>query len=196
MISWNPKYLYYFTPLIRASKHLSWRFGRKFQCSSMNLDTIRDLIHPGMIVLSRREFQLSNYFIEGYWTHSAMVMPRDKIIEATYDGVRVNEYDNFFPRTDDFILLKPRFCDASNMEKACNIALETIGYPYSFDFNTSFDSFYCSKLVVNVYARACGWDVIRHFLPTSCRQLSKGKIIRPSDLHDDQHAWEVVFRVN
>ena len=196
MIAWNPKFLYYFTPLIKFSKHLTWRFGRKFRCSDLDLDNIRKLMMPGMILLSRRDFQISNFFIEGYWTHSAMIMHREMVIEATAKGVIINELQEFFLKTDDFVILKPRFCGIQEMEKACSHASEIIGTPYSFDFNNSDDSFYCSKLILKVYAKTCGWDRKNHHEPSEFKHLCEGKIVRPEDLYQNQNAWEVVFQLN
>ena len=196
MIPWNPKFLHYCTPLIRFSKHLTWRFGRKFRCSDLDLEKIRKVMIPGMILLSRRDFQISNFFIEGYWTHTAMIMPREKIIEATPKGVILKELQDFFLKTDDFVLLKPRFCGFHDMEIACGHASKTVGSPYSFDFNNSDDSFYCSELVLKVYAKTCGWNRKDLHEPSEFRHLCDGKIVRPHDLYQDRNAWEVVFQAN
>jgi hypothetical protein len=196
MIAWNPKFLYYCTPLIRVSKYLTWRFGRKFRCSDLDLEHIRHVARPGMILLSRREFQISNFFIEGYWTHSAMIMPREKVIQATTKGVIIDELHEFFLKTDDFVILKPRFCGIQEMEKACNHASEAVGTPYSFDFNNSDDTLYCSELILKAYARTCGWNRQSHHEPSEFKHLCEGKIVRPSDLYHNQNAWEVVFQLN
>jgi uncharacterized protein YycO len=196
MIPWNPKFLYYFKPLIRVSKYINWRFGRKFKCSSLNLDPIRKVVKPGMILLSRREFQISNLFIDGYWTHSAIIMPQDKVIEATAEGVIINELHEFFQNTDDFVILKPRFCGLQEMQKACDHASEIVGTPYSFDFNNSDDSFYCSKLVLKVYAKTCGWEIESRHELGEYKQLCDGKIVRPAELYLNQNAWEIVFQGN
>jgi uncharacterized protein YycO len=149
-----------------------------------------------MILLSRRDFQISNFFIEGYWTHTAMIMPREKIIEATPKGVILKELQDFFRRTDDFVLLRPRFCGLQDMEKACGHASEIVGSPYSFDFNNSDDSFYCSELVLKVYAKTCGWNRKNLHEPNEFRHLCDGKIVRPDDLYHNRSAWEVVFQLN
>jgi cell wall-associated NlpC family hydrolase len=196
MSPFSPKFLYYCTPLIRFSKYLTWRFGRKFRCSEIDMETIRKMLKPGMILLSRREFQISNYFIDGYWTHTAMFMPSGKIIQATTDGVIIEELLEFFQKTDDFVILKPRFCGVQEMEKACNHASETIGKPYSFDFNNSDDSLYCSELVLKAYARTCGWNKKSHHEPSEFKHLCDGKIVCPSDLYHNRSAWEVVFQMN
>lgn len=151
---------------------------------------------PGMILLSRREFQISNFFIDGYWTHTAMIMPREKVIEATAEGVVMNDLHEFFLKTDDFVILKPKFCSTREMEKACGHASEIVGSPYSFDFNNSDDSFYCSELVLKVYARTCLWDRRNHHEPTEFKHLCDGKIVSPSDFYHNQNAWEVVFQMN
>ncbi|MEI7491591.1 MAG: YiiX/YebB-like N1pC/P60 family cysteine hydrolase [Bacteroidota bacterium] len=196
MIAWSPKFLYYFTPLIRFSKYLTWRFGRKFQCSDLDLERINNFLKPGMIVLSRKEFQISNYFIYGYWTHTAMIMPWGKVIQATTNGVIINELEEYFLKTDDFVVLKPRFCGISEMEKACMHASERVGVPYSFDFNNSDDSLYCSELVLKAYARTCGWNINSHHEPHEFIHLCEGKIVRPSDFYYNRNAWEIVFEMN
>lgn len=196
MIPWSPKFLYYFTPLIRVSKYFKWRFGRKYKCSELDLDQIRELLKPGMILLSRREFEISNYFIDGYWTHTAMVMPQGKIIQATAKGVIINELEEFFLTTDDFVILKPRFCGIQEMEKACIHASEVVGIPYSFDFNNADDTLYCSELVLKAYARTCGWNRKSHHEPNEFNHLCDGKIVHPSDLYHNQNAWEIVFQQN
>ena len=192
MISWNPKFLHYFTPLIRFSKYINWRFGRKFKCSELDLDHIRKVVKPGMVLLSRKEFQISNLFIDGYWTHSAMIMPSEKVIEATVEGVRIRELNEFFRKTDDFVILRPRFCGSKEMEKACDHASQIVGAPYSFDFNNSDDSFYCSELVLKVYAKTCGWNMEHHHQLYEFSQLCDGKIVIPADLYKNQKAWEIV----
>ncbi|MGA3013163.1 MAG: YiiX/YebB-like N1pC/P60 family cysteine hydrolase [Bacteroidales bacterium] len=193
MISWNPTFLYYFIPIIRASKYIDWRLGRKYKYSGLNLENIRKVAKPGMILLSRKEFQISNYFIDGYWTHSAMIMPGEKVIEATTKGVTLREMEEFFRRTDDFVILKPRFCGIQAMEEACTHATKIVGAPYSFDFNNSDESFYCSKLILKVYAKTCGWNIKNLHEPGEFKQLCDGKIISPSDLYKNKKAWEVVF---
>jgi uncharacterized protein YycO len=147
-------------------------------------------------LLSRREFQISNFFIDGYWTHTAMIMPREKVIEATANGVILNELQESILNTDDFVILKPRFCGMQEMEKACCHASEIVGSPYSFDFNNSDDSFYCSELVLKVYARTCGWNRHGKHEPSEFNHLCEGRIISPSDLFYNRNAWEIVFQLN
>ncbi len=162
----------------------------------MNLDRIREVLRPGMIILSHREFQISNLYIDGYWTHTAMIMPRDKIIEATAEGVNIHELREFFMRTDDFVVLKPKFCGRAEMDKACRHASEIVGTPYSFDFNNSDNSFYCSELILKVYARTCCWDDKSQGEPSEFKKLCDGKIVHPANLYDNHDAWEIVFQLN
>jgi len=81
------------------------------------------------------------------------------------------------------------------MEIACSHASEIVGTPYSFDFNNSDDSLYCSELVLKVYARTCGWTgrVIRNRVNSSIYVMENYQSFRP--VHD-QNAWEVVFQAN
>jgi uncharacterized protein YycO len=123
-------------------------------------------------------------------------MPREKVIEATSRGVIINELQEFFLKTDDFVILKPKFCGIPEMEKACSHASEIVGSPYSFDFINSDNSFYCSQLVLKVYARTCGWNRRNLQEPSEFKHLCEGKIVRPADLYQNQNAWEIVFKQN
>jgi uncharacterized protein YycO len=196
MISWNPKFLYYFVPLIRISKYINWRFGRKYRCSDLNTEQLRKLLHPGMILLSRKEYEISNFFIDGYWTHTAMILEEDKVVEATSKGVVITSLNHFFLRTDDFVLMKPRFCGAKEMKEASRGATEMIGMPYSFDFNNSDKDVYCSELVLKMYARSCGWNRQNHMEPDEFKHLCEGKIVPPSSLYRNRNAWEIVFQMS
>ena len=196
MFPWNPKFLHYCRPLIRASKYFNWRFGRRFRCSGLDLDPIRKVLAPGMIVLSRSEFQVSNLFIDGYWTHSAMIISGEEVIEATSEGVVINQLTEFLLKKDDFVILKPKFCGNHEMERACGHALEIVGAPYSFNFDNSDNSFYCSELVLKSYARSCSWNGRSQQEPFEFRNLCDGKIIRPADLYHNRNAWEIICQMN
>jgi uncharacterized protein YycO len=200
MIPWNPKFLRYCTPLIRMSKDINWRFGRKYRCSSIDIETLRTVLKPGMILLTRKEFQLSNLFIDGYWTHSGILTLQDKVIEAISNGVIITELKDFCRKSDSFVILKPRFCTWLEMEKASHLASEMVGSPYSYDFNNSDSSYYCSKLVLKAYSCACDWNRnhynVEEEVPGEYRLLCDGKIVHPIDFFRNQNAWEVVFQQN
>jgi uncharacterized protein YycO len=196
MVSWNPKFLYFCTPLIRAVKDLNWRFGRQFRCSGPDIDRVMDLHSPGMVVLSHREYQFTNLFIEGYWTHTAMIMPRGQVIEAIGEGVVMRDLHSFLSTVDDFVILRPKFCGSEEMEMACHHAAGILGAPYSFDFNNSDTEYYCSKLVLKAYARSCGWKQHNHSFPEEFRNLCEGRIVHPSEIYRNSGSWEVVCRLN
>jgi uncharacterized protein YycO len=196
MIPWSPKFLRFFTPIIRATRDVNWRFGRKYHCSDVDLDNLKTLLKPGMILLTRKDFQLSNFFIEGYWTHSGIVISKEEVIEAIGRGVIISDLKDFCAKTDNFVILKPRFCSWPEMEEASRHAAELVGFPYSYDFNNSDSSFYCSKLILKAYGTACGWGREPHKVPEEFRILCEGKIVHPINLFRNRNAWEVVFQQN
>jgi hypothetical protein len=196
MIDWSPRFLFYFTPLIWAVKDISWRFGRRFRCTEPDMERILGLASPGMVVLSRREYQFTNLFIDGHWTHSAMILPEGRIIESTTHGVVIRDIRAFLLSVDDFVILKPRFCGCREMEQASRHATEIIGAPYCFDFNNSDRDYYCSKLVLKAYERSCSWDPANGRPPGEYRTLCAGRIVHPSDLYRNGKAWEIVYQMN
>jgi len=196
VIYWHPKFLRHVKFIIKVFHNTSWRFGRPYKCHNYNPDRVSHLFRPGMVLLTRKEHQLSNYFIPGYWTHSAMILPHGQIIEATGKGVGVKTICDFFRSIDDFMLLRPRFCNEERMLHASHHASSLIGYPYSFDFKGSGNAYYCAQLVITAYARSCGWNREETFPPAGFRQFQEGKIIRPIDFANDPSSWEIVSRGN
>ena len=169
-------------PFIIIINNINWRFGRHYLCGVNSYKQIQDLIDPGMVVLTRKEHELSNFFIPGYWTHAAMIASDEYIVEATSKGVHRSTIKEFLTIVDDFVLLKPAFCTDQLMVRASKYAINAVGNPYNFSFRHGNNAFYCSELVYWAYARTCG-------LLSS--YLEKG-IISPDSLYKSRDMWEVV----
>jgi hypothetical protein len=179
-------------PATRFVNRVNWRFGRPFRCRYDQIDPVRECLQPGVIVLTHKKYEFSTLFIPGYWTHTALVISGESIIEATGKGVQLNSTASFFSGVDDFILLKPRFCCQDAMKQAGDQAFLQAGLPFSFDFRNSGGMFYCSGLVCWAYAQTLAGREKPVSMPPVLQNFLKGNIIKPIDLYDQQDTWQVV----
>jgi len=161
---------------------INWRFGRNYLCDVYSYKRIKDLIDPGMVVLTHKKHELSNFLIPGYWTHAAIIATDEYIVEATSKGVQKSNIEEFLTFVDDFVILKPAFCTSQLMIRAGKCAINTVGNPYNFTFNHDNNAYYCSELIYRAYACSCRW--LNSY-------LEKGIII-PNSIYESKDLWEVV----
>ena len=179
-------------PFARVANKVNWRFGREYQCSNHNSSDLRCALKPGMILLSHTNFEFTNIFIKGYWTHTAIIVSDEHVVEATSKGVEKKTIEQLIAKIDDYIILKPLFCNEYTMQKASNYVVEVVGYPYNFSFRQYTKSFYCSELIYWAYARSIRlngnnnkyYQIITKFLDDS--------IITPHHFTETKNLWEVV----
>lgn len=138
------------------------------------LEDIRVLLEPGDIVLEKREWQVSNVGIPGFWTHSALYIGTKKerelyfslednvlipdhegsdtfaVIEALEPGVILNTAEESL-KGDSLLVIRPKLSKAKKA-KAIADAFRYLGRPYDYDFNFNTDSaIVCSELICKVY---------------------------------------------
>jgi cell wall-associated NlpC family hydrolase len=179
-------------PITRFINRINWRFGRPFSCTYQQIDPFREHLQPGVVILTHKKYEFSTLFIPGYWTHSALVVSQGLIVEATGKGVCMNTLESFFSTVDDFIVLKPRFCCQDTMKKAGEQASTLVGYPFSFDFRTSNEMFYCSGLICWVYTQTLRERENPMNVPFVLQDFLNGNIIKPMDLYSHRDAWQVI----
>jgi hypothetical protein len=140
-----------FYPIIRFSNRIRWRFGRAYRCSFDSIRPYIGLLSPGVVILTRRDYELSNLFIHGYWTHAGLVVADKVLVEAVGIGIRKTTLEKFFHKVDDFAVFRPGMGDPAVIRKACDYAETTIGLTYNFSFRLKKRSFYCSELIYRAY---------------------------------------------
>jgi len=181
-------------PFVRIAGKINWRLGRSFKCRKEKWYHIRGKIKPGMIILTHKKYELTNYFIPGYWTHTAMIVSEEEIVEAVRQGVMKKRFEDFFSTVDDFLILEPRFCDTAVMEKATRFAENVIGYSYNFFFIPREKSLFCTELIFNAYAYASGKDLQRPDQRKQEWDFAGGASILPQKLADLCQYWKIVER--
>ncbi len=125
-----------------------------------------EIIHPqlqrGDIILTRRNGYVSNFFIPGYWTHSALYIgtlnrnyTKDNlcVIEALSEGITCRSLNESL-QVDAFIILRPCISKIE-IDKAIKNAFDHIGKPYDFDFDfNTLDKVSCTELIYLSYRHA------------------------------------------
>jgi len=179
-------------PFIRLGNKINWRFGRPYEGVPRSLEPFIGLIQPGMVILSHKKFELTNWFIRGYWTHTAICIGDNHIIEAVSKGVVKKKLETFINTVDDFIVLKPKFCDHSVMKEAVDFVETIVGYPYNFTFRSRKESFYCSELVYRAYSQTSRWNYVKKKYPEKLWSFHSNRILVPQHILESEPLWQVV----
>lgn len=132
------------------------------------LDTVRGLLKPGDVFVTRHDDALSNLFLPGYWPHAALYLgsaderkilglPENgrsggeiRVLEAKKDGVLFRELAETLA-VDAFVVIRPK-TDKAHLREALARAMTHEGklYDFVFDFRTA-DRLVCTELVYRAY---------------------------------------------
>ena len=180
------------SPFARVFNKINWRFGREYECSGHNSENLHDILKPGMILLSHKKYELTNVFIKGYWTHTSIIISDEELVEATGNGVEKKLIEDVISNTDDYIFLKPLFCNENGMQKASNFVVDVVGYPYNFSLRQYTRSFYCSELIYWAYFRSIKLNGDNNNYYKIIREFLGEDIIMPQHFIESEDLWEVV----
>ena len=184
--------LYSISPFAMLANKINWRFGRPYR---KNFDFVKPHIKrfaPGMVILSHKDYELTNLFIDGYWTHVAIFSSENEIIEAISKGVVKTNAKKFFSTIDDFIVLEPKFCDRITMQKAVEYANRYVGYPYNFKFLQNKRSFTCIDLICRAYSLSINNEKERSLTITGLVNYITEDVIMPESILKMEGAWNIV----
>ena len=137
-------------------------------------------LRPGDVLVTRKEYALTNYFLPGFWPHAALylgepdelltlgiaehknVQPRwqrllecdasqtGRVLEALKDGVWIRSVACPF-RSDAIVVIRP-LLDETRIAQAISRGLFHDGKPYDFDFDfTRSDRLVCTEVVYRSY---------------------------------------------
>ena len=162
---------------LAAEKYL--RLGHRPRLPDEVASDVRSLLLPGDILIVRKEFALTNYFLPGYWPHAALYLGTESqlralgietdshvqqrwgkltqlalhggvVLESMKDGVHLRSLDSPF-RADSIVILRPRMAPA-DIRRAVARVLVHEGKPYDFDFDfRRSDRLVCTEVIYRAY---------------------------------------------
>ena len=156
------------------------RIGHQPSLPTSVTDALRTLLRPGDVIVNRKEFALTNYFLPGYWPHAALYLgePGDlerlglrqhhelkprwrrlleldhheqhRVLEAQRDGVWLRSLRSPF-RADAIVVVRPRLAH-DDIAQAIGRGMLHEGKPYDFDFDfTRSDRLVCTEVIYRSY---------------------------------------------
>lgn len=175
---------WFIVPASRIANRINWRFLRPYKCYGVHLPDLAGRLKPGMVILTHKDFEFTNLFIRGYWTHTAIITGENQVIQADRRGVVTESLYDYLRRADDFIILSPVFCGEAAMAHAVSHVRKYLGYPYNFTFDWRAGSVYCSELVYRAYTEHP--EVRKHYLNGGPRlhRLLAGFPLRPQHIRE------------
>jgi len=161
-----------------ADKYL--RYGHRPQLPPSIVAQLERLLEPGDVLVVRKEYALTNYFLPGHWPHAALYLGRlelltalglhehehakprwtklleaasetpHRVIESMRDGVRIRSLASPFA-SDSIVVLRPQLAAAEILTALGRVlAHEGKGYDFDFDFRRS-DRLVCTEVVYRAY---------------------------------------------
>ena len=132
-----------------------WPYIHK-KMTAANCLAISKNLHPGDVLLSHNEGELSNVLISGFWKHAAIAVDSEVIVEAIGSGVRKCHIVDFAMKKDFVSVWRPAFASKEQRAVAADYAKCQVGTPYDYEFQSGNKAFYCSELVHAAYDHAMG----------------------------------------
>lgn len=146
-------------------------FRKKLISKKVILEKIKPKLKPGDIILTRKEWQLSNLGIPGYWTHAllytgkleelststkkiiqennpeiAKQMAKKQILESTSKGVHLSKLTKAL-KSDSLVILRTKL-NQSELESVILEAFKHYGKPYDYELDFIHNhSLICSELI-------------------------------------------------
>ncbi len=137
-------------------------YNNSYPISNRQLSIVHQQLQPGDIILTRRNGFISNLFIPGYWTHSALYIGPDAeeyikndpcVIEAISEGITLRTLEESL-QANAFIIFRP-IVPKEDINVAIENAFSQIGKPYDYDFDFStHDKLSCTELIYRSYEHA------------------------------------------
>lgn len=178
---------------------LKWASGKHMpfthkEVTGKNYREAVKLLKPGHIFVSKIDGELTSYIIPGTWTHAALYVGDEKVIEAEGEGVIVTDLINFMVTKDALLILEPVGPDQFVRARACVLAIQQLGKPYDYDLDFHISdqkAFYCSELVWWSYAEAC--KELSVPCPFRPRKTLGVDTVSPNDIAHDPQCFQIVY---
>lgn len=155
-------------------------FGQSsYKLTGDDVRTLLELIEPGDVIINRRDYYVSNWFIEGNFSHVGLYVGDNRVIHVATDGIK-NEDVIVFTRADALAIVRPK--NKGLIPTAMYLAYELFkkGVRYDYDFNTeSPEEFYCTEFTDYCYGYS-----LRNTLPNGRKYILPDDYIKSSELFE------------
>ena len=139
-------------PILKSLGSIAGKYPGSLEMRHMN-EALRHL-KPGAVILTLKRGQLSNLLIPGHWSHAAIVISDNWVIEAVGKGVVKTRMKDFLLSKDEFLILHPTFATDAEMLLAVLQAQRLVGMPYDWEFEPNDQQWYCFELCWHAYNQA------------------------------------------
>ena len=198
LLSWFTKYIGNILARIHITRRTHWLILRDHG------EVLISKIHPGDILLTRRNWIATNIGIPWFWKHMTMYigtwtfirehfpsldipsldLDTHYVIEAVGNGVRIIPFFSLLAENDYLWVLRPRLTEAKKIS-AIKKTLSLLGRGYDYSFNYYSDvNYVCSALVTKVYIPDSDHDEGIHII---LRRVATGITYPPNDLVAKYH---------
>ncbi|MFN7732767.1 MAG: YiiX/YebB-like N1pC/P60 family cysteine hydrolase [Pirellula sp.] len=164
--------------VLAADKYL--KIGHQPNLPASIREELLQELAPGDILLVRKEYALTNYFLPGYWPHAALFLGNvramqgmgleqnsavasrwqkildcdapecGRVLEAMKDGVHVRGMESPFG-SDSILVLRPKLSSEAIQQAVARALLhEGKEYDFNFDFTKS-DRMVCTEVIYRAY---------------------------------------------
>lgn len=137
-------------------------------------ETVRTMLRPGDIFITRHDDAMSNLFLPGFWPHAALYLgsPKERqnlgvphqgddlitVLEAKKDGVKLRRLSETLA-VDSFVVLRPRL-NREELREALTRAMTHEGklYDFVFDFRKA-ERLACTEVVYRSFHGIGPWQL-------------------------------------
>lgn len=141
-----------------------------YQIKGPLMREILNVVQPGDVFLRRYNHFFGTYLIPGYWSHAAIYVGDNIMMQMLGQGINKEDILTFM-RADEIKILRPK--DETKIQSAIEKTYSYYqkGEQYDYGFMPGDKELYCSELVYTVYGKP--------------EQVKYGDYILPDDLDCD-----------
>lgn len=154
--------------------------------TDLDIYQITKSVESGAVILSLGYGHIGNVLIPGHWSHAALVVDDEWVIEALGRGVVKTRLKDFLKTKDEICVMLPKFADISQQVDAVIEAEKLVGMPYDWEFEPNDEQFYCFELVWHAY------DTVIEDCPFQRRKIFGVETILGDDFIESG-LWQTIF---
>lgn len=116
--------------------------------NTYEMDKVRETAQAGDVLCRGYDAYVDGYFIPNTYSHSGIVVGKDKMIHMIAEGCLEISVGDFVKDTDRHCILRPDYASADHMQLTIDKALSLVGkcdYDFNFCLNNS-NRLYCNEL--------------------------------------------------